>query len=125
MNSRPQRSTRAVAVSLLRLTVAVGVLGYLSTRIPLADISRILGRSQALYLIAALAVSLSIQWIVAYRLKLVARALGGSMSTSELLCINLTTCFYGLFLPGGSVTGFAIRFYRLASTEKQVPNSWK
>src|ERR1051326_9007558 len=36
------------------------------------------------------------------------------LGTFEALEINLATLFWGLFLPGGNITGIAVRLYRLA-----------
>jgi hypothetical protein len=42
------------------------------------------------------------------------QAQGVPMGTFEALEINLATLFYGLVLPGGNLTGIAVRFYRLS-----------
>jgi uncharacterized membrane protein YbhN (UPF0104 family) len=69
------------------------------------------------YLLAALVVTISAQWLIAYRLRLVVNALDAGFSTTELFTINAATRFYGLFLPGGNVTGIALRLYRIAGAE--------
>jgi hypothetical protein len=58
--------------------------------------------------------------IVAIRLRRLARALGLSPTLGAAAGVNLSALFYGLFLPGGNVTGGAIRFYRLAGSERRM-----
>ncbi len=53
-------------------------------------------------------------WIVSHRLSLLMQAQGVPMGTFEAFEINLATLFYALFLPGGNLTGIAVRLYRLS-----------
>jgi uncharacterized membrane protein YbhN (UPF0104 family) len=73
-----------------------------------------MSRSRTDFLIAALTLSIGVQWLIAFRLRLAVNALGSPFSTAQLFGINAATRFYGLFLPGGNVTGIAIRFYKVA-----------
>jgi len=107
-----------VAIGLLRYFVPLGILGFLFTKIPVADVRAVLGRSQSVYLVLAAFVWLFTHWIVACRLKLLVDALGSRLSVRELFGINAATNFYGLFLPGGNVTGFAIRLYAISKIQK-------
>jgi uncharacterized protein (TIRG00374 family) len=108
----------SVTVCLLRYFVPLGILGFLFTMIPFADVTAVLGRSQSAYLVIAAFVWLFAHWIVACRLKLLVDAFGSRLSIRELFGINAATNFYGLFLPGGNVTGFAIRFYAISKIQK-------
>jgi uncharacterized protein (TIRG00374 family) len=107
-----------LAIRLLRYFVPFGILGFLFTKIPVADVRAVLGRSQWVYLVLAIFVWLFSHWIVAYRLKLLVDALGSRLSVRELFGINAATSFYGLFLPGGNVTRFAIRLYKITKIQK-------
>lgn len=56
-----------------------------------------------------------IQVLAATRLGVLARSQGLPISTAESLGINLSAIFYGLFLPGGNATGWAVRLLRMSS----------
>lgn len=119
VSARPHRSeaprrARGVAFAVLRVAVAVLVSAYIVTRIDLSGVWASI-RGTSLVAAAAAFVVWMIGWvIVSYRLALLMRAQGVPMSTFEAFEINLTTLFYGLFLPGGNLTGIAVRFYRLS-----------
>lgn len=62
----------------------------------------------------ALAGALLAYWLGSIRLKLLAQAEELALSGMEAISLNLSAVFYGLFLPGGSATGWAVRLVRLA-----------
>jgi uncharacterized protein (TIRG00374 family) len=103
----------------LRSAVACGILAYLFTKVPIVDVGTVFGGAQPVYLVPALFITLVSQWIVAYRLKFVVNALGVRLTTWDLFVINAATRFYGLFLPGGNVTGIAVRFYKMSKSQKK------
>jgi uncharacterized protein (TIRG00374 family) len=111
----PSVSRRLISRS-IRYAIGIGLLVYIFSLVPLVDVFAAIRRSRPDYLLAALFVAITLQWLVAYRLRRVVNALGGSYSTAELFGINAATRFYGLFLPGGNVTGIAVRFYKIGST---------
>ena len=100
--------------SVLRLSIAFGILYYFLSKIPLPEIMASIISAKVNYVIIALIISILSQFILAYRLKFLTDRQEISLSTFQLLEINLTTVFYGLFLPGGNLTGGAIRFYKLS-----------
>jgi len=53
------------------------------------------------------------QWLGAIRLKVLARSQRLPLTHMKALTVNLSAMFYGLFLPGGNVTGWAIRLFHL------------
>jgi len=97
--------------------IGIGLLVYVFSLVPLADVTAAMRSSRADFLLAALVVAIGLQWLIAYRLRLVVNALGVRYSTADLFAINAATRFYGLFLPGGNVTGIAVRFYKIAGTQ--------
>jgi uncharacterized protein (TIRG00374 family) len=50
-------------------------------------------------------------------MKLLLRRQGMSISLSDIIGINFGTNFYGLFLPGGHLTGTLIRWYRFSKSD--------
>lgn len=55
------------------------------------------------------------QTLGALRLGLLARSQQLPMTTGEALGINLAAVFYGLILPGGNATGWAVRLLRISA----------
>jgi uncharacterized protein (TIRG00374 family) len=64
--------------------------------------------------------TLLVNWTTADRLRRLLAVSGNRITTWEIFEINLSTLFYGLFLPGGNMTGIAIRFYRLSADKKNA-----
>ena len=106
--------TKRFFFSVLRLSIAFGILYYFLSKIPLSEIMASIISAKVNYVIIAFIISILSQFILAYRLKFLTDRQEISLSTFQLLEINLTTVFYGLFLPGGNLTGGAIRFYKLS-----------
>jgi uncharacterized membrane protein YbhN (UPF0104 family) len=69
--------------------------------------------------VAAFAGIFLIQIGVAHRLQRLTRVAGAGIDTAEVLAINLSTSFYGLFLPGGGLTSAALRLYRLTRNDRR------
>ncbi len=103
-----------VALALARLAVALLVLAVIVTRIDLAGVWTSFRGTSLVAAAAAFAVWMVGWTIVSHRLALLMQAQGVPIGTFEALEINLATLFWGLFLPGGNITGIAVRFYRLA-----------
>ena len=101
----------------LRYVIGIGFLLYVFSLVPVTDVATAIRSSRPDYLLTALVVAMSLQWLIAYRLRLVVNALEVGYSTTELFAINAATRFYGLFLPGGNVTGIAVRFYKIAGPQ--------
>jgi len=73
-----------------------------------------LGGLPALAAVAGLAGALMAQSIGALRLSRIARSQGLRVGGGEALSISLAAVFYGLFLPAGNATGWAVRLLRLS-----------
>src|SRR5207249_9425639 len=69
---------------------------------------------------AALAVSLVVQLVDASRLRRLTEMHRLGLSIWDVLKISLATQFYGLALPGGSLSGIAVRCSQLSTHERKV-----
>lgn len=105
---------------LLRVALAVVILGLVIRAVPLSEVARRTREAAPEPLLLALALAGAASLLLALRLWWLAHALGLSPTLGTATGVNLSALFYGLFLPGGNVTGGAIRFYRLAGAERRV-----
>lgn len=125
MNTPPRARSREFAhrrlgIAILRIGVAVGVLVYIFRLVQIERMLEALRGASTFWVAAAFAGAMILQWFVAARLQLLIHTQGLTLSTFEAFEINLAARFYGLFLPGGNITGVAVRVLRLA----QVTNSY-
>ncbi len=107
----------------LRLAVAVGLLGILFHEIPLARVARVLSVASVTDVALAFALALVGQVVISLRFVLLTRAQGTPLPLGLALAINLESVFYGLMLPGGNVSRSAIRVMRLAGPTGDVLGS--
>jgi hypothetical protein len=106
---------RKMFFTLLRLFIASSLLYYLLIiKIPLSEVIAALTAAKVNYIVTTCILSIVIQFVLTYRLKLLTDKQGMSLSFLQLFDINLAAVFYGLFLPGGNLAGGAIRFYKLS-----------
>jgi glycosyltransferase 2 family protein len=98
----------------------VAILALVSRAVPIADVTLRVREASPGPLLLALALSGVGSLIVAARLRLLAATLGLAPTLAAAADVNLSAQFYGLFLPGGNVTGGAIRFYRLAGSQRRA-----
>ena len=104
---------------LLRYVLAAAILVGVFSAVPVSDVIAVVREARPGYFAAALFVSLLTQWLIAIRLRLVTTGMGMDFTTIDLFRINAATRFYGLFLPGGNLTGIAVRFYKLSGSSGQ------
>ncbi|GBD39748.1 hypothetical protein HRbin37_02034 [bacterium HR37] len=105
---------KGVLFFLLRVAVALGILFYLLKKIPISRVIDSLLSVNLGFVFSAFLASILLQLVLAYRLRLLTEKQKINISTFDLLCINLSAVFYGLFLPGGNLTGGVVRFYKLS-----------
>lgn len=115
---------KRVLFILLRFFIASAILYYLFNRIPLSNVVSTLASTKLTYLIFACIFTITSHIIAAYRLKFFTSMQGISLTALQVFEINLATAFYGLFLPGGNLTGGAIRFYKLSIIEKKIAEAF-
>ena len=70
--------------------------------------------------LAAFSTTLLAQWLGATRLCLLARSQALPLTQAQAMSIGLSAVFYGLFLPGGSATGWVVRLLRLAPSASGI-----
>jgi hypothetical protein len=70
--------------------------------------------------LACVCIALLVQYVGAVRLAFLARSQGLLLKTAEALEISLAAVFYGLFLPGGNATGWAVRLLRMSGSASNV-----
>ncbi len=102
---------------LLKLSITSGILNYIFTIILLSVVIASIISAKLSYIIIALLIVAFTIYIEAYQMKLLTDKQGTSLSTRQIIEINLTTRFYGLFLPG--LAGGAIRWYKLSRPDNK------
>ena len=103
----------------LRLCITVGILYYLFTKIPFSDVIASITSTRVGYVLIAFLIQVFIRYIAACRMKILTERQGMSLSILQILGITFSTIFYGLFLPGGILTGGAIRWYKLSKPDNK------
>ena len=114
-----ERSRVKAVAPYLRWLFAALVLAFLFSRFPGSEVLQILGGVHLGWAAGAVALTLASQVVVAMRLQLYARAQGIRFSIGQLLGISLSTTFYSMVLPGGSMPANAIKFYRISAPGKE------
>ena len=110
--------------TILRFAIAIAIIIFLFTKISVQDVVGSIISAKLYYVILAIIISI-FAWIVAsYRLKFFSALQGLIISTFQAFEINLSTLFYGLFLPGGNLTGGIIKFYKLSSKDKKLSEAF-
>ena len=109
----PRPAMRRFAIAVLRIGVAIGILAFLFRRVRIIHVRDVLSGAESSWVAAAFASSMALQWLVASRLRRLVRTQDLAISTFDAFEINLTSRFYGLFLPGGNMTSIAVRVLKL------------
>lgn len=110
--------------TLIRLLIAAGIIAFIVTKVNVRDVVVSILSAKPDYVIAALALTLTSWTLSSYRLKYFSALQGLAISTFQALEINLSTIFYGLFLPGGNLTGGLIKFYKLSSKDRKISGAF-
>ena len=105
---------RQILSSTLRFGVAAGLIGWLLKSIPISRVASAVVSASLGYLLLALGTVALSMYLEALRTRIIARAQGIAVTTSQMLTIDLAASFYALFLPWGTLSRGAIRIYRLA-----------
>jgi glycosyltransferase 2 family protein len=103
----------------LRLCVTVSILYYLFTKIPFSEVVASIISAKAGYVLIGFLIWVSIRYIAACRMKLLTDKQGISLSVLQILGISFSTIFYGLFLPGGYLTGGLVRWHKLSKPDNK------
>ena len=103
---------------MLKLVATVGVLAYIFSIIPFSEVITSLRSVKLSYVFLALLIVLFRCYLRAVQMKRFTDMQALSLSITQIFKINLTTSFYGLFLPG-YLAGGAIRWYKFARPENK------
>lgn len=103
----------------LRLCITVSILYYLFTKIPFSEVIASITSAKVGYVLIGFLIWIFIRYIAAYRMKLLINKQGMSLSTLQILRISFSTIFYGLFLPGGYITGGLVRWHKLSKPDNK------
>ena len=106
------RRARVMAARLLRFVVALALLYYVVSEIGLANLLDKAATAHVTDLVIAFLVFVLIQVIGAIRQQWLIDAQGIRLPLTVVLEVNLAARFYGLFLPGGSITALLIRVFK-------------
>lgn len=112
--------TQHLVVKMLGPAVAIAVLLLVFAKVPLSLVSEALRQAQLGWVGAALAVSLVVQLVDAARLRRLTDIHRLGLSIWDLLKMNVATRFYGLVLPGGSLSGIAVRCSQLSTHKRKL-----
>jgi hypothetical protein len=107
-------------VWILKLAFAGGAVYYLLSLFPLLEITASIAASNIFYVMGALGLSLLVQLLLAYRLRILTDHENLSLSTLQLLEFTLTSLFYGLFLPATNLAARVVLFLKLARANYDV-----
>ena len=103
----------------LRLCITVIILYYLFTKIPFSEVIASITSAKVGYVLIGFLIWIFIRYIAAYRMRLLTDKQGMSLSALQILGISFSTIFYGLFLPGGYVTGGLVRWHKLSKPDNK------
>jgi len=119
-DSQPVSYSRTTRTStfLVRVALTIAILAYLFSKIGLRPAVSGFLSARKEYVIVAFVLVMVMQAVTAHRLKLLIEGQGIPISTFEMVKINLASSFYASFLPGGNITGMAIRFYKISHTTR-------
>ncbi len=104
----------------LRVVLACAIVTTLVTWISPEEVFKRFASIPLSAALAGFAGALLGQWLGSVRLRLLANSQRLALTGVEAFFINLSAVFYGLFLPGGSATGWAVRLLRLARAKSNT-----
>lgn len=112
-------NVRRLLLWALRLFITVSILYYLLTKISFTEVIASITSVKVGYVLIGFLISIFIRYIAAYRMKLLTDRQGMSLSALQILGISFSTIFYGLFLPGGYLTGGLVRWHKLSKPDNK------
>lgn len=112
-------NVRRLLLWTLRLFITVSILYYLLTKISFTEVIASITSVKVGYVLIGFLIWIFIRYIAACRMKLLTDRQGISLSVLQILGINFSTIFYGLFLPGGYLTGGLVRWRKLSKPDNK------
>ncbi len=110
--------TRRTLSWLFRLIVSGGIMVYILRTLPLTELAVAFRNAHLGYVVLSFLLTPPRIYMAAVQMWMLTRAQKISLSARQLLAINLSTAFYGLFLPG-YLSGGAIRWYKISRPDKK------
>jgi glycosyltransferase 2 family protein len=104
----------ALIGAVVRIVVAVIVLGLVASRVELTAVRAALVSSSPRGIVLATIASFASILVIAFRLRVLLTAQGVPARVGQTFAINLAAFFYNLFLPVGGVGVAALRLQRLS-----------
>jgi glycosyltransferase 2 family protein len=108
---------------LFKLSVSGGILYYIFTIVPVAEVFTALRSSRIGFFLVALSFMFMANMASALRMRQLTMCQGMSVSVSRIFEINLISNFYGMFLPG-SLAGGAVRWRKLYLADKNASGAF-
>jgi uncharacterized protein (TIRG00374 family) len=102
----------------LRILASAALVAGIFWFVPFAQVADALREVRLGYVAGGMAVSLLGHYLQAFQLRLLLKRLGMPIGVREIFEINMTTRFYGQFLPSELMAG-AVKLHRLAGPTKQ------
>lgn len=98
--------------------ISLGLLVLVLAYVPLAQIGAELVRARLLWAVTGIGLLVMMRLVSAFRMRIITRRQGMTLSVTEIMKINFVTGFFGLFLPGYIAAG-AMRWHMLSSKDKK------
>lgn len=114
--SAPRFATKAA----LRWMVALGLLAGLVYAVSLREVTRAFADADWRWAAAAMGFFFTAHGAHAVRLQMLLHALGLRWTWREVAHFHFTSLAYALALPGGAVTGTAVRLYRISNAGRDL-----
>lgn len=96
-----------------KLLISFAILLIIYQHTPFSKFSSVIAIASKKYFISACFIFFTSQILLAYRLMLLTDKHELRLGIIKLLHVNLTSQFYKLFLPGGTITSVLVRSYKL------------
>jgi uncharacterized membrane protein YbhN (UPF0104 family) len=110
----PPRVRGRVVRHLARFLVAAIGLWIIFRQVPPDEVMTVIRNAHWIWVLAGFIVAAGAQWLLAARMRVLTDAYHLRLRTIDVLHVNVTTRFYGLFLPGGGLAAGAVRVFRFA-----------
>lgn len=108
---------------LLKALVSSGLMFYIFTVVPVADVLSSFRSARAIPFLIALWCNLLANLVASIRMRQLTGQQGMSVSTGKIFEINLIANFYGMFLPG-SLAGGAVRWHKLYRIDSKASGAF-
>lgn len=106
---------------ILRAAVAVAIISVVVGSIGIHDVLRDIKACPPGIAFSAFILTLVAHGFAAYQLRVLAKSQQYDLPRSDAMLLKLSSVYYGLFIPGGSGTAWAVRLIRLTPGFGKIP----